>query len=65
MVGRQLGLQMWGTPEPGDSVTPKWLLCSPTRDRDVRGVWDGRVWEGSISYFIAPSLALLPGLLGV
>lgn len=63
MVGRQLGLQMWGSPEPRDSVSPKWLVCSPRRDKDVRGVWDWRIWEGSISYCITPSPALLLGLL--
>lgn len=48
MVGRQLGLQMWGNPEPRDSVTPKWLICPPRRGREVRGVWDRTLWEGSI-----------------
>lgn len=37
MAGWQLGLQMWGSPEPGDSVTPKWSVCFPRRDGNVRG----------------------------
>lgn len=37
MSGWQLGLQMWGSSEPGDSVTPKWPVCFPRRDGDVEG----------------------------
>lgn len=38
MAGWQLGLQMWGSSEPGDSVTPKWPVCFLRRNGDVRRV---------------------------
>ena len=56
--GWQLGVQMWGSPESGDSVTPKWPVCFPRRGGKVRGYLRLKNLDGATSYSTpAPSSA--------
>lgn len=63
MAGRQLGLQMLGSSEPGDSVTPKWPVCFLRRNGDVGGCLGLENLVGGIatSYSTLPHPALLLG----
>ena len=63
MVGRQLGLQMWGSPKPGVRVTPKWLGCFPRRMAmsGVSGIWESGMGGGRcFLLLLTPALLLGP-----